>query len=214
MVVIICINIAVLSALATAVVIGLLLRRQKEAVHDQLQALTARLAEMEHKLDTLCAAPSAEGKAHRQSKSDGKGDKSSSKSEAPAGPIPEAKASVDLSAMDDAQLFAHLSSVIREQEMYRWPDLNRTAVMEHFSLPASRVGSAFAKGGGIGLPEFVRNCRLDYACRLMVRQPEMSFIDVSEASGFQRSTTFFHDFKARFGMAPSEYREQQINSKQ
>ena len=116
--------------------------------------------------------------------------------------------------MDDAQLFAHLSSVIREQEMYRWPDLNRTAVMEHFSLPASRVGSAFAKGGGIGLPEFVRNCRLDYACRLMVRQPEMSFIDVSEASGFQRSTTFFHDFKARFGMAPSEYREQQINSKQ
>jgi hypothetical protein len=75
------------------------------------------------------------------------------------------------------------------------------------------LGAAFAKGGGQSLPEFVRNCRLDYACRLMVEQPDLSFVQISEASGFQRTTTFYHDFKARFGMAPAEYRERELKVK-
>ena len=116
----------------------------------------------------------------------------------------------DLSGMTDEELFQYLTMVIREQELFRWPDFNRSAVMQHFSLSAARVGAAFAQGGGQSLPEFVRNCRLDYACRLMVEQPTLSFVEVGEASGYQRTTTFYHDFKARFGMAPAEYRQRKI----
>ena len=84
--------------------------------------------------------------------------------------------------------------------------------MEQFSLSAARIGGAFVRGGGMGLPEFVRNCRLDYACRLMVERPELSFTEVGEAAGFTRTTTFYHDFKARFGMPPAEYRAQQLEA--
>ena len=100
----------------------------------------------------------------------------------------------------------------KEQELYRWPDFNRSAVMQHFSLSAARVGAAFAQGGGQSLPEFVRNCCLDHACRLMVEHPTMSFVEVGEASGYQRATTFYHDFKARFGMAPAEYRKLRVKN--
>ena len=109
--------------------------------------------------------------------------------------------------MSDEELFQYLAKVIKEQELYRWYDFNRSAVMQQFSLSAARVGTAFTQGGGQSLPEFVRNCRLDHACRLMVEQPTMSFVEVGNASGFQRTTTFYHDFKARFGMAPAEYRK-------
>ena len=119
----------------------------------------------------------------------------------------------DLSAMTDEELFQYITKVIREQELYRWPDFNRAAVMKHFSLSAARVGAAFAQGGGQSLPEFVRNCRLDHACRLMVEHPTMSFVEVGENSGFQRTTTFYHDFKARFDMAPAEYREKEVRGK-
>ena len=88
----------------------------------------------------------------------------------------------------------------------------RDAVMQHFSLSAARVGAAFAQGGGQSLPEFVRNCCLDHACRLMVEHPTMSFVEVGEASGYQRATTFYHDFKARFGMTPAEYREKKLKN--
>ena len=118
----------------------------------------------------------------------------------------------DLSGMTDEELFQYITRFIREQEMYRWPDFNRAAVMQHFSLSAARVGAAFAQGGGQSLPEFVRNCRLEHACRLMVECPTLSFVEVGETSGYQRTTTFYHDFKARFGMAPAEYRERKLKN--
>jgi AraC-like DNA-binding protein len=40
----------------------------------------------------------------------------------------------------------------------------------------------------------------------------MSSVEVGNASGFQRTTTFYHDFKARFGMAPAEYRKLKVKS--
>ena len=119
----------------------------------------------------------------------------------------------NLSAMTNEELFAFLSKTIKEEEMFRSSDLNRNAVMKRFSLSAARIGNAFMRGGGMGLPEFVRNCRLDYACRLMVEQPEMPFTEVGSQSGYQRTTTFYHDFRDRIGMPPAEYRKKELKKR-
>ena len=118
--------------------------------------------------------------------------------------------SPDLSTMSDRELFVYLSTTIRDEEMFRLPNLNRRMVMDRFSLSAVRIANAFSRGGGMNLPEFVRNCRLDYACRLMVEHPKMPLTKVGYRSGYQRTTTFYHDFKARFGKPPAEYREQKL----
>ena len=186
------ISIVIVSVLVTAVIVYLVLRHQKDAVLDEVQRLTLLLMEMEQKMETDRPAET----------SDTGGDDAAD----------ENLKVKDLSAMDDKELFEHLSRVIRDEELFRRPDFNRSAVMEHFSLSAARVGGAFVRGGGMGLPEFVRNCRLDYACRLMVERPELTFTEVGGVAGFSRTTIFYHDFKARYGMPPAEYRAQQLNA--
>ena len=176
----------VLVALGATLAIAYSLRKQRDAAMQEMAMIAQRLTDIERKLDR-----EEVGKFQTSGKT---------------------RIQDDLNAMTDEELFQYITKVIREQELYRWPDFNRAGVMHHFSLSAVRVGAAFAQGGGQSLPEFVRNCRLDYACRLMVERPSMSFVEVGEASGFQRTTTFYHDFKARFGMAPAEYRKLKVNS--
>ena len=176
----------VLVALGATLAIAYSLRKQRDAAMQEMAMIAQRLTDIERKLDR-----EEVGKFQTSGKT---------------------RIQDDLNAMTDEELFQYITKVIREQELYRWPDFNRAGVMHHFSLSAVRVGAAFAQGGGQSLPEFVRNCRLDYACRLMVERPSMSFVEVGEASGFQRTTTFYHDFKARFGMAPAEYRKIKVIS--
>ena len=176
----------VLVALGAALAIAFSLRKQRDAAMQELATIARQLTDIDRRLEHVYGA---------------------SEKEQDTTP---AATQEDLSGMTDEELFQYLTTVIREQEMYRWPDFNRSAVMQHFSLSAALVGAAFAQGGGQSLPEFVRNCRLDHACRLMVEQPTLSFVEVGEASGYQRTATFYHDFKARFGMAPAEYRKLKI----
>ena len=169
----------VLIALGATLAIAYSLRKQRDAAMRDVAAIAQRLTDIEKKLEREVGAHQTSGETRIQE---------------------------DLSGMSDEELFHYLTKAIKEQELYRWHDFNRSAVMQHFSLSAARVGAAFAQGGGQSLPEYVRKCRLDHACRLMVEQPTMSFVEVGDASGYQRTTTFYHDFKARFGMAPAEYR--------
>ena len=187
-----------LVALVAAVAIAYFLRKQRDAAMQEVAMIAQRLTDIEKMLEKdVVEHQTTVGKHQTSEETGSQGDA-------------ETKIQEDLSEMTDEELFQYITKVIREQELYRWPDFNRAAVMKHFSLSAARVGAAFAQGGGQSLPEFVRNCRLDHACRLMVEQPSMSFVDVGEASGYQRTTTFYHDFKARFGMAPAEYRDREI----
>ena len=171
------------------------LYKQRDAAMQEVATISQRLTDIEKKLEE-------DGKTRRQEE-EKTGRQEDEKTEIPQ----------NLSAMTDEELFQYITNFIKEHELYRWPDFNRAAVMQHFSLSAARVGAAFAQGGGQSLPEFVRNCRLDHACRLMVEHPTMSFVEVGNDSGYQRTTTFYHDFKARFGMAPAEYREKEIRGK-
>ena len=185
----------VLVALGATGAIAYSLRKQRDAAMQDMAAIAQRLTDIENKLE--------------MGNQEGVGEAQTSYGEAQ---MSEIEIREDLNTMTDEGLFQYITYVISKHELYRWPDFNRAAVMSLFSISAPRVGAAFAQGGGQSLPEFVRNCRLDYACRLMVEHPEMPFVEVGNSSGYQRTTTFYHDFKARFGMAPAEYRKLKVNS--
>ena len=187
----------VLIALGATLAIAYSLRKQRDAAMRDVAAIAQRLTDIEKKLE-------------REEKNMGRHEGGETGMPEDVGAHQtsgETRIQEDLSGMSDEELFHYLTKAIKEQELYRWHDFNRSAVMQHFSLSAARVGAAFAQGGGQSLPEYVRKCRLDHACRLMVEQPTMSFVEVGDTSGYQRTTTFYHDFKARFGMAPAEYRK-------
>ena len=143
----------VLIALGATLAIAYSLRKQRDAAMQEVATIARRLTDIEKKLEDVGEHQTSDGESQTP--------KNMGQQE-------------DLSGMTDEELFQYVTKIIREQELYRWPDFNRTAVMQHFSLSAARVGAAFAQGGGQSLPEFVRNCRLDHACRLMVKHPSMS----------------------------------------
>lgn len=210
--------IIIVAAIMTAVIVYLSLRRQKKAVVDEVSRLQLRLKEMEMKIE----AESRKSSPHPlPTKSDGGAKMCPSPDEPTLSGDAGEEVSVHhphkeesrVNLMTDEELFCYLSKTIKDEEMFLWPDLNRKTIMDHFAVSAVRIGNAFSRGGGMGLPEFVRNCRLDYACRLMMDHPKMPFTEVGRQSGYHRTTTFYHDFKARFGMPPAEYRERKKSEK-
>ena len=105
-------------------------------------------------------------------------------------------------------LFKYLSNDICEQLLYLDPGFDRQAVCDRYHLTAVQVGSAFAQGSDYdSLSDFIRDCRLEHACTLL-KNTDMKIADVMRASGFSRITTFNHDFKNKYKLSPTEFRQQ------
>ena len=113
------------------------------------------------------------------------------------------------SAMDDEELFNYISGIVKREQLFLNPMLDRQAIMKRIGgLSAHRVGAAFSKGSEHhSLPGYIRSLRLEYACSLLISHPEMTVKAVGEASGFSNVSTFCSDFKTCYGVTPSDYRK-------
>ncbi len=108
--------------------------------------------------------------------------------------------------LSDMELFIHLTTIIKKQELFLMPKFGRNKVVAHFGITNRRVGKAFSVGG-TSLPEFIRECRLEYAKQLLTDRPDLSISEVGTAAGFTYTTTFNADFKNKMGLSPTQYRE-------
>ena len=117
----------------------------------------------------------------------------------------------DLLSLDDIsndELFRRLRHAIKREHLYLDPHMDRQKVMDIFQLSRRRVGAAFAQGSEFAsLADFIRDCRLEYSCNLLVTRPDLSIKEVAAKSGFNYASTYSADFKNRYTMTPSNYRE-------
>ena len=117
----------------------------------------------------------------------------------------------DLLSLDDIsddELFRRLRHAIKREHLYLDPSLDRQKIMDIFQLSKRRVGAAFAQGSEFNsLADFIRDCRLEYSCNLLVTRPDLSIKEVAAKSGFNYASTYSADFKNRYTMTPSNYRE-------
>lgn len=110
---------------------------------------------------------------------------------------------------DSSTLFQHIRHVILRDELYLDPTLNRQKLIDLFSLSKEQLGAAFSKGSTYNsVTDFINDCRLPYAAKLLVERPDLSIAEVAEASGFARAATFTANFKKKFALTPNQYREQ------
>ena len=84
--------------------------------------------------------------------------------------------------------------------------------MKRFHVSSKRVSSAFS-AAGTSVPEFVRECRLEHARQLMVERPDMTLVEIATVSGFVHASTFTVDFKNKYGVSPTKYREEKLREK-
>ena len=121
----------------------------------------------------------------------------------------------DLLSLDDIsndELFRRLRHAIKREHLYLDPSLDRQKIMDIFQLSRHRVGAAFAQGSEFAsLSDFIRDCRLEYSCNLLVTRPDLSIKEVAAKSGFNYASNYSSDFKNRYTITPSNYRE--LNAK-
>ena len=112
----------------------------------------------------------------------------------------------DVDELNDTQLFDYLSDIIRREELFLNPNFSRQLLIDRFHINERRIGAAFSCCEG--LPDFIRDLRLEYACQMLTDNPEMSISDVATASGFSNLTVFGRDFKRKYEVTPTYFRSQ------
>ena len=112
----------------------------------------------------------------------------------------------------DKELFKKLTTAIRKEHLYTMPKFGRKELVERFHLSSKRVSSAFSLAG-TSVPEFIRECRLEHARQLIVERPDMTLVEIATASGFVHASTFTVDFKNKYGVSPTQYREEKKSEK-
>ena len=118
----------------------------------------------------------------------------------------------DFTTLDDEQLFLCLRDLIENERLFLQPDFGRQTLIEHTGLTKEQIGAAFSQGSDSNsLPAYVRELRLDHAVRVMNEQPDISVEQVSLASGFTSADTFTRNFRTKYGMTPTAYKQTKIN---
>ena len=109
-------------------------------------------------------------------------------------------------------MFIYLRDLIESEQMFLQPDFGRQTLIDRTGLSKDRIGAAFAQGSDMNsLPAYVRELRLDYAIRLMNDQPDIAVEQVSQASGFTSADTFTRNFRTKYGMTPTAYKQTKIS---
>ena len=117
----------------------------------------------------------------------------------------------DLDELNDEQLFDYLSDVISGEKLFLNQNFSRQLLIDRFHINERRIGAAFSCCEG--LPDFIRDLRLEYACQLFADHPEMSISDVATASGFSSLTVFGRDFKRKYEVTPTYFKSQMTAKK-
>lgn len=84
-------------------------------------------------------------------------------------------------------------------------DLNIAELAERFHISSAYLGSLFAQVTGIGLTEYIREKRLNYACE-QLRTGNKSISVIAQESGFSNVNYFTKVFRKNLGIPPAEYR--------
>ena len=114
-----------------------------------------------------------------------------------------------LSDMTDTELFYFLHKAIISERLFLNPILDRQQLMDRFRLSKDRIGAAFSKGSHYpSLKAYLNDVRLNYAAKMLIEHLEMPIANVASASGFSSSSIFSRNFKLRFALTPTEFREQ------
>lgn len=113
-----------------------------------------------------------------------------------------------LQQLDNKQRFQFLSREIVQKKLYLDPTLSRQTIVDTYHINKRLIGSAFSQSKYSSFPDFIRTCRLHHACLLLESHPQMSISEVATASGFTNLSVFCRDFKNRFTVTPTVYRNQ------
>lgn len=104
----------------------------------------------------------------------------------------------------DRILFEKISLEIITKELYLDHDFSRNYLLEKFHIPVNRFSMIFKEFAGCSFTQYIQQCRLDHAVRLMRDKTDWSLDAIAKDSNMSRSA-FYDQFQKKYGMTPTEY---------
>lgn len=105
----------------------------------------------------------------------------------------------------DRMLYVRMNHEIQARKLYLNPDFSRKDLMAEFKISANKFALLFKEFAGCTFSQYIQNCRLDYAVKLMRENPQWNFDAIANEAQMSNGAFYSH-FKRRFGMSPSDFR--------
>ena len=103
------------------------------------------------------------------------------------------------------ELPALLTATVSQERLYLRPDLKITDVANLLHTNRTYVSRVLKEEMGTTFADFINRQRIDHACELMQRQPEVSINELAHNSGFSSVSSFYRNFKLYKGCSPKVY---------
>ncbi len=116
----------------------------------------------------------------------------------------------DPAKQEKNDLQTRITDLVEEKQLFLIKDLKITDIARELGTNATYISACINGQMGISFPEFISRYRVEYALKLMQEHPEMSSVEVWEASGFNNEKTFFRRFRSQTGMTPAEWKKQNL----
>ena len=86
----------------------------------------------------------------------------------------------------------------------------KAKLMARYRIPAYRFSAFFKEQAGCSFSQYVNNCRLDYAVKLMRDNPRWTVEAIARTVQMSNGA-FYLQFKKKFGMSPVEFRRSEAS---
>jgi AraC-like DNA-binding protein len=110
------------------------------------------------------------------------------------------------STADDARIVEAVAGLMREQALFRDPDLTLNRLARRAGIPARQISAAINRVQGRSVSQMVNEYRIAEARRLL-KETDLAVTQVMLQSGFQTKSNFNREFLRATGMTPSDYRK-------
>lgn len=105
----------------------------------------------------------------------------------------------------DKMLYIRMNHEVQARRLYLNPNFSRKDLMSEFKISANKFSMLFKEFAGCTFSQYIQNCRLDYAVKLMRENPQWNFDAIAKEAQMSNGAFYSH-FKRRFGMSPSDFR--------
>jgi AraC-like DNA-binding protein len=94
----------------------------------------------------------------------------------------------------------------REGEWWRRPDLSLPTLARRLGTNTGRLSRAINLGLGVNFSAFINGLRAEAVAGALRDRPQVELLDLAFEMGFASKASFNRAFRARYGMAPSDWR--------
>lgn len=105
----------------------------------------------------------------------------------------------------DRMLFDRMHHEILARRLFLNADFSKSTLSVEFNIPRRKFAAIFKEYAGCSFSQYISDCRLDYAVKLMREKPLWNIDAIAKATQMS-SSSFYSLFKKKYGMSPSSFK--------